>query len=109
MKPDQHSDRNISRRFVARIDSRRRLECSELNGPQREAVEHTGSNLLILAGAGTGKTRTLTHRAAHLLRGTSPENIVVMTFTVKAANELFQRLVQLVPSANLGRMWVGTL
>ncbi|MEQ4302871.1 DNA helicase PcrA [Plantactinospora sp. B6F1] len=80
-----------------------------LNGPQRDAVTHSGAPLLIVAGAGSGKTRVLTHRIAYLLaaRDVHPGQIIAITFTNKAAGEMKDRVAALVgPRARL--MWVST-
>ena len=81
-----------------------------LNPAQRAAVDHRGSPLLVLAGAGTGKTRVITHRVAALLdEGIPPWRVLAVTFTNKAAGEMRERIDRLCAGRHaVGDLWVGT-
>ena len=80
-----------------------------LNPSQREAVEHVGAPLLVVAGAGSGKTWTLACRVARLVdRGVRPERILLLTFTRRAAREMLSRAERLTGERSVGRMWGGT-
>ncbi len=80
-----------------------------LNPEQRAAIEHLGGPLLVVAGAGSGKTWTLACRVARLVdRGVAPERILLLTFTRRAAREMLSRAEGLTGERGLGRVWGGT-
>jgi DNA helicase-2/ATP-dependent DNA helicase PcrA len=85
------------------------LSLDALNRPQREAVTHSAGPLLVLAGAGSGKTRVLTWRIARLLaEGEEPGSILAITFTNRAANEMKERVRAVVGSGLSSGMWIST-
>jgi len=80
----------------------------QLNPVQREAVQAIDGPVMIVAGAGSGKTRVLTYRAAYLVaQGVPPESILALTFTNKAANEMKSRIITLVGEQSRS-LWMGT-
>ncbi|MGZ3863823.1 MAG: ATP-dependent helicase [Bacteroidia bacterium] len=81
----------------------------ELNPVQREAASHTEGPLMIIAGAGSGKTRVLTYRIAHLLeKGVDPFNVLALTFTNKAAREMKNRIGKIINESSAKALWMGT-
>jgi len=98
----------LERMFDSALDTAPSYRAS-LNPQQRAAVEHGEGPLLVIAGAGTGKTKTLAARVAHLVDGgVAPERILLLTFTRRAAQEMLERAGRLTGATRTGRVWGGT-
>lgn len=92
---------------IETIDVQNYLE--ELNEPQQEAVLQKDGPMMVIAGAGSGKTRVLTYKIAHLMKsGVDPFNILALTFTNKAAREMKFRIAKIVGESEAKNLWMGT-
>jgi DNA helicase-2/ATP-dependent DNA helicase PcrA len=103
-------EKEISSKEQIESDIKSHTVLAGLNGKQREAVFCVDTPLVIVAGPGTGKTRTITHRIAYLIleKGILPENILAITFTNKAAQEMSSRLLNLLPEEIVKKIFIKT-
>ena len=98
---------SVVRRNAEIVDMAEYLD--NLNAQQRDAVVYSGGHSLVIAGAGSGKTRVLTCKIMYLLdNGLTPDSIMALTFTNKAANEMKQRIAKLVGTEAASNIWMGT-
>ena len=82
---------------------------TSLNSEQEKAVKHITGPVMVIAGAGSGKTRVLTYRIIHLIdSGINPRNILSLTFTNKAAKEMRSRIEEIAGTSNAKNLWMGT-
>jgi len=82
---------------------------NELNSEQRKAAEHINGPMMVIAGAGSGKTRVLTYRIAHLINNdVDPFSILSLTFTNKAAKEMKERISKIIGDKEASNIWMGT-
>ena len=97
-----HDDARVYPPRIREVEAKRTTDfAADLNAAQLKAATHADGPLLIIAGAGTGKTRTLVYRVAHLLeKGVRPERILLLTFTRRSAQEMLGRAERLVGSAS---------
>lgn len=90
--------------YLCRVDY-----LAQLNPEQRQAVKHTVGPMMVIAGAGSGKTRVLTYRIAHLIHaGVDPFHILALTFTNKAAKEMKERISKVIGEKEASNVWMGT-
>ncbi len=98
---------SIREKYLCKVSQRDFL--SELNDAQRAAARHISGPLMVIAGAGSGKTRVLTYRIAHMIQnGIDPFSILSLTFTNKAAKEMKERIAHLMGEDNARNIWMGT-